>query len=75
MLTYSRGDATEGFSLAAMGYYGKWNSSDQIPVTAVPDVGYYGSLNPTDGGDSQRYSLQGEWHRQRANSATRITAY
>jgi len=64
LVTYSRGDASRGLSLTAMGYYGKWNSSDQIPVTALPDVGFYGTLNTTDGGDSQRYSLQGEWHRQ-----------
>ncbi|HVP54293.1 MAG TPA: TonB-dependent receptor [Candidatus Eisenbacteria bacterium] len=75
LLTYSQGDAAKGFSVAAMGYYGKWNSSDQIPVTAAPLVGFYGTLNPTDGGDSQRYSLQSEWHRQGANSATAIMAY
>ena len=75
LLTYSRGDATKGLSITALGYYGKWYSSDQIPVTAVPEVGFDGSLNPTDGGDSQRYSLQGEWHRQGVNSATAIMAY
>jgi len=75
LLTYSRGDAAKGLSITAMGYYGNWNSSDQIPITAVPLVGLYGTLNPTDGGDSQRYSLQGEWHRQGTNSATAIMAY
>ena len=75
LLTYSQGDATKGFSITARGYHGKWNSSDQIPETAVPLVGSFGSLNPTDGGNSQRYSLQGEWHRQGTNSATTITAY
>ncbi len=52
------------FSITARGYHGKWNSSDQIPVTAMPLVGFFGALNPTDGGNSQRYSLQAEWHRQ-----------
>ena len=75
LLTYSQGDATNGFSITARGYHGKWNSSDQIPVTAVPLVGSFGALNPTDGGNSQRYSLQAEWHRQGTNSATKITAY
>ena len=75
LLTYSQGDATNGFSITARGYHGKWNSSDQIPETAVPLVGFFGALNPTDGGNSQRYSLQGEWHRQGTNSATTITAY
>lgn len=75
LITYSRGDAARGLSITALGYYGKWNSSDQIPVTALPLVGLYGTLNPTDGGNSQRYSLQTEWHRQGTNSATTITGY
>jgi hypothetical protein len=75
ILTYSRGDDAKGFSITARGYHGKWNSSDQIADNAVPLVGFFGTLNPTDGGNSQRYSLQAEWHRQRANSKTKITAY
>jgi hypothetical protein len=83
LLTYSRGDDTNGASITAHAYHGKWNSSDQIPVTAQVNptpstpygVGYFGTLNPTDGGHSQRYSLQGEWHRQGTNSESRIAAY
>ena len=41
----------------------------------MPLVGLFGTLNPTDGGHSQRYSLQAEWHRQGANFLTKITAY
>ena len=75
LITYSQGDSTNGFSFTTRAYRGTWNSSDQIPITAVPLVGFFGALNPSDGGNSQRYSLQGEWHRQDANSATTITAY
>ena len=75
LVTYSQGDSSNGFSITTRAYRGTWNSSDQIPITAVPLVGFFGALNPTDGGNSQRYSLQGEWHRQGANSATTITAY
>ena len=75
LLTYSRGDDAKGFSITARGYHGKWNSSDQIADDAVPLVGFFGTLNPTDGGNSQRYSLQTEWHRKNANSATKITLY
>jgi Carboxypeptidase regulatory-like domain/TonB-dependent Receptor Plug Domain/TonB dependent receptor-like, beta-barrel len=75
LLTYSQGDATNGFSITGRAYHGKWNSSDQIPDTAVPLVGFFGALNPTDGGNSQRYSLQAEWHHQGTNSATSVTAY
>ncbi len=75
LLTYSEGEDANGFSITARGYHGRWNSSDQIPENAVPLVGFFGTLNPTDGGHSQRYSLQSEWHRQNSNSDTRVTAY
>jgi hypothetical protein len=75
LLTYSHGDDADGFNFRALAYHGKWNSSDQIPVTAIPLVGFFGALNPTDGGHSQRYSLQGEWHHQGTNSDSSIMAY
>ena len=75
ILTYSHGGAADGFSITARAYHGTWNSSDQIAENAVPLVGFFGTLNPTDGGNSQRYSLQTEWHRQGANSQTQIMAY
>ncbi|WP_420236131.1 TonB-dependent receptor [Telmatobacter bradus] len=73
--TYSQGEDAHGLSITAHAYRGTWHSSDQIPVNAVALVGEFGALNPTDGGESQRYSLQGEWHRQNANSLTKIMAY
>ena len=73
--TYSQGADDNGFSITARAHRGTWHSSDQIPVDAVSLVGYFGALNPTDGGESQRHSLQGEWHRQDADSLTKITVY
>ncbi|HUJ72082.1 MAG TPA: TonB-dependent receptor, partial [Verrucomicrobiae bacterium] len=75
LLTYSQGDDANGVSVTARAYHGKWNSSDQLPETAVPLVGFFGTLDPTDGGNSQRYSLQGEWHRDDGNSETKIMTY
>jgi hypothetical protein len=82
LLTYSQGDDTDGFSITAHAYHGKWNSSDQIPVTAQVNptpstpygVGFFGTLNPSDGGHSQRYSLQAEWHHQGEHSESKIMA-
>ena len=74
LLTYSQGDDTNGASITAHAYHGKWNSSDQIPDAAQPLVGFFGTLNPSDGGHSQRYSLQGEWHHQDENSESKIMA-
>jgi hypothetical protein len=75
LVTYSQGGDADGISIMARAYHGKWNSSDQIPDNAVPLVGFFGALNPTDGGDSDRYSLQAEWHRRHANSETKVTIY
>lgn len=77
LLTYSQGNAAIGFSVTARAYYGQWNSSDQVAASAVEDglIPLYGSLDETTGGNSQRYSLQGEWHRASAESATKVMAY
>ncbi len=74
LVTYSQGNAEDGLSVTARGYHGKWNSSDQIPASfGVED--FFGTLNPTDGGNSDRFSLQGEWHRAEGASATKLTVY
>ena len=75
LLTYSQGGDANGFSISARAYHGQWHSSDQIAEAAVRLVGFFGTLNPTDGGNSQRYSLQGEWHQQGANSETKVILY
>jgi len=36
------------------------------------EIGYFGTLNPTDGGNSQRYSLPGWVHHQGTNSESRM---
>jgi len=75
IMTYSSGNDASGFSVTGRAYHGKWNSSDQLPDNAIPLVGLFGTLNPTDGGNSERYSLQAEWHRQDQSSETRVMAY
>jgi outer membrane cobalamin receptor len=75
LITYSEGNEANGFSVTGRAYHGQWHSSDQLASDAVPLVGYFGTLNPTDGGNSERYSLQAEWHRSDANSQTKIMAY
>lgn len=74
ILTYRQGDDATGFSVTAHAYHGQWNSSDQI-AASFGRTNFFGTLNPTDGGNSQRYSLQAEWHRHDENSETSIMAY
>jgi outer membrane receptor protein involved in Fe transport len=77
LLKFSQGDASLGYSVMAMAYHGEWNSTDQVSESAVASglIPFYGSQSPTDGGYSQRYSLQAEWHRQDKESATQVMAY
>jgi hypothetical protein len=59
VLRYRRDDPQGFFTLTAMAYSGRWHATDQIPAYAVQDgrIDRFGSLNPTDGGDTERYSL------------------
>lgn len=59
MLRYSEGDAHDSTTLTAMAYHNRWNSTDQIPLRAVRSgqIGRFDAIDPTDGGDSSRYSL------------------
>lgn len=77
ILTYSQGNQANGFSVTARGYHGKWNSSDQIAKSAIDEglVPFFGSLDDSTGGHSQRYSLQAEWHRYNEGSETKVMAY
>jgi opacity protein-like surface antigen/outer membrane receptor protein involved in Fe transport len=59
IVRYSQGTATDGLSVTAAAYTNTWNAADQIPLRAVAtgQIGLYGELDPTDGGDSSRFSL------------------
>jgi hypothetical protein len=74
---FSEGTADLGYSVKFLGYHGKWDSTDQIAARALelPNFDRFDTLNDSDGGKSQRYSLVGEWHRQAESFATRIVAY
>ena len=73
----SRGDALNGFSITGMGYRGRWDATDQVPARAIADgrIGRFGSLDPTNGGESSRYSGSVEWQRTRNNASTKVTAF
>jgi len=75
LVRLSSGDKANGYSITAMAYRGEWTATDQIPRRAVDDLGLYGSLDESTGGDSSRYSLHAEWHRTSAESATRALLY
>ncbi|MCX7093347.1 MAG: TonB-dependent receptor [Methylobacter sp.] len=77
VLRYSKEHDDSGWSVTAMAYKADWKATDQIPKRAVDSglIGRFGNIDPTDGGNSQRYSLTAEWHRQNAAGATQLMAY
>jgi len=77
VLRYSQGDVINGWAITAMAYHGQWNSTDQVPHRALSSglVGRYGTLDPTDGGTTYRYSGSVDWQRGSGRTLTKITAY
>lgn len=77
VVRYSQGDRENGLSITAMGYTNSWGSTDQIPNRAVSSglIGLYGSLDPTDGGNTWRGSLSGRWAQTDKDGNSRVDAY
>jgi hypothetical protein len=77
VLRWSLGDAQNAFAVTAMGYRSTWNATDQIPERAVSAgaIPRFGGVDPTDGGDTHRYSLSAEWRSSSSTSETRVGAY
>jgi hypothetical protein len=76
-LRYSAGTREDGYSVTAMAYHNTWNSTDQIPLRAV-DAGQldrFGAVNPSDGGDTARYSLAYAMHRRSDSGIFELDAY
>ncbi|OZC04526.1 hypothetical protein BSZ36_01050 [Rubricoccus marinus] len=75
---YTAGTAARGFSLTALGYRSDWDATDQIALRAVENgqVSRLGALDPSNGGETGRYTLVGEWQRGASGAArTRVRAY
>ncbi|MEO5883220.1 MAG: TonB-dependent receptor [Caldimonas sp.] len=77
LVRYSFGGEGKRSSLTAMGYSAGWNSTDQIPQRAVDAglVGRFGALDPTDGGNTERYSLSFQHERRLDDGELRFSAY
>ena len=77
LLRYSEGTREHGYSLSAMAYQGHWTSTDQVPQRAIARgaIDRYGSLDPSTGGRTQRYSLSGEWAQREGDRQRQATAW
>ena len=77
VLRWSFGDATSRSSVTAMAYSAGWNSTDQIPARAVDQglIGRFGAIDPTDGGQTARYSVSYATERTLADGVLKASAY
>lgn len=77
VLRYSQGDRDSGWSVTAMGYHGEWRATNQIAERAVSEglIDRFGSLDPTDAGNSQRFTVVGEGHQRNADGESHLAVY
>jgi len=77
VLRYSQGTRNDGISLTGMAYSGRWTSTDQIAQRAISSgaVDRFGSLDPTTGGETTRYSLSGEWAKRWKNAQSQASVW
>lgn len=77
LLRYSHDTDSGSFSVTAQGYEGEWRSTDQIPLRAVQSglIDRFGTVDPTDGGDSHRYSLAADWTTSLGGGQSRAMLY
>jgi outer membrane receptor protein involved in Fe transport len=59
LVKYSRGSRADGWSITGSAYNGEWTATDQIPERAVESgaLDRFGYIDPSNGGESHRYSL------------------
>ena len=77
LIRYSQGTATDGFSVTAMAYANKWNSTDQVPERAIAsgEIGRFGEEDPSDGGNTSRFSLSARMAQSDADGSWKANLY
>ena len=61
VMRWSQGSPENGLAIDAMAYANRWHSTNQIPERAVTEgfIPLWGNINPTDRGDTTRFSVSG----------------
>lgn len=77
VLRYSQGSPSRGFSITGMAYKSSWTSTDQVPERLIDSgaLSRFGSLNPTDGGETRRLSLSAKWFDKGPEGDTQFSVY
>jgi outer membrane receptor protein involved in Fe transport len=77
LVRYTEGTALDGFSITGMAYSNKFNSTDQVPQRAIAsgEIGRFGSEDPTDGGDTNRFALSARFAQSDDAGSWKANAY
>jgi len=80
MIRYTVDHENRGWSVNGKAYHSGWTATNQIPERAIANraLDLYGTMDPSDGGRSSRYSMSGNaWSRGDAykNDATVYAVY
>jgi outer membrane receptor protein involved in Fe transport len=77
VLRYAQGTERAGWDVALLAYDARWNATDQVAKRAVDSglIGRFGTLDPTSGGATSRYSLSAQWAARDDGGAWRANAY
>jgi hypothetical protein len=77
MIRYTVDHEDWGYAVNGKAYSANWTATNQIPERAVRagDLGLYGTMDPTDGGKTSRYSLSGHAWSRGENSKNELNVY
>lgn len=76
VVSYSGGDEQNGYRILAMGYRGNWHTTHQIPKRAMGhELRRFDTVDPTDGGFTNRASISGEAQHTDKNTHAKILIY
>jgi outer membrane receptor protein involved in Fe transport len=76
-LKYASGGPEAGTDISLMFYDNRWSAADQIPLRAVEsgEISHLSTIDPSSGGESQRYSLALQKRGHGENSVWFATVY
>ena len=73
----SDGTRYSGWSVDTVIYDAHWHAADPVPLTLIQagQLGRYAALDPTDGGNTARLIVSGEWHERDHDGYSKISGF
>jgi outer membrane receptor protein involved in Fe transport len=77
VLSYSWKTGADSVRVTGMALQSSWTATDQVPRRAIESgqIGRFGFIDPTNGGDTARQSLSADWQRRTSDGAITANAY